>query len=105
MSVTHPDGIKQLLITPQRKSYFYEVLRFPDWRFSTPMSTVDPKEKIERSKVVAPAYKMTSILQSEDAISRTVEMLLDWMEKYAENNEPMDLAEFITFTTFDVVGA
>ncbi|RKU39859.1 hypothetical protein DL546_000216 [Coniochaeta pulveracea] len=68
------------------------------------MSTLDPKKKVERSRNLASGYSLSNLIQSEDAVSHTIEMLLDWMNKYAESQEPMELDKFFTFTAFDVVG-
>jgi hypothetical protein len=76
----------------------------PDYRFESPMSTLDPKEKVERSKWLLPGYSLSNILKSEEYISTTIGHLLDWMDKYAQSHEPMDLDKFFTYTAFDVAG-
>jgi cytochrome P450 len=68
------------------------------------MSALDPRKKAERSRNLAPGYMLSNLLKSEDAISRTIEMLLDWMDEYAEKHESMHLDRFFTYTAFDVVG-
>lgn len=68
------------------------------------MSTTDPKKKVERSRNLASGYTLSNVIKSEDAITHTIEMLLDWMDKYAEDQRPMELDKFFTFTAFDVVG-
>lgn len=68
------------------------------------MSTIDPKKKAERSRNLAPGYSLSNVIQSEAAVSQTVEMLLGWMDRYAEDQKPMDLDKWFTFTAFDVVG-
>lgn len=68
------------------------------------MATLDPKKKVERSRNLASGYALSNVIKSEDAISRTIEMLLDWMDQYAEKGEPMHLDKFFTYTAFDIVG-
>ncbi|KAB5536420.1 cytochrome P450 [Coniochaeta sp. 2T2.1] len=68
------------------------------------MSTIDLRKKVERSKNLSPAYSLSNVIQSEHAVTRTIEMLLDWMDQYAEEQKPMDLDKFFTFTAFDIVG-
>jgi len=68
------------------------------------MSTINPKEKVERSKNLAPGYSLSNVLQSEEAVTRTIEMLLDWMDMYAESKKPMELDKYFTYAAFDVVG-
>lgn len=67
------------------------------------MSILEPKAKVEFSKQLAPAYAMTNVIKSEDQITRYAEHLLGWMDKYAATHEPMNLAQFFTYTAFDVV--
>ncbi|KAK4247263.1 cytochrome P450 [Corynascus novoguineensis] len=104
VSVSHPDGIKQILLQPLWKAKWYELLQLPDYRYKPPMATLDPKKKVERSRNLASGYTLSNVIKSEDAISRTIEMLLDWMNEYAEKSEPMHLDKFFTYTAFDIVG-
>lgn len=76
----------------------------PDWRYQTPMSTRDPKDKIERSKAFASGYALSNVVKYEEAIDRVIEKLLGWVDSYAGTGKPMALDEFISFTTLDVVG-
>lgn len=68
------------------------------------MSSRDPKVKIERSKAFASGYALSNVIQYEDAINRMIEKLLGWIDTYAGTAKVMALDEFISFTTFDVVG-
>ncbi|KAK3310492.1 cytochrome P450 [Chaetomium strumarium] len=104
VSVSHPDGVKQLLLHPLWKAKWYEISQLPDYRYKSAMSALDPRKKAERSRNLAPGYRLSNVIKSEDAISRTIEMLLDWMDAYAEKHEPMQLDRFFTYTAFDVVG-
>jgi len=68
------------------------------------MSTTDPKKKIEKSKYIAAAYTVSSLLRSEEHIDSTFETFLDWMNKYATDKKPMNLNSYISYLTFDVIG-
>ncbi|KAI8943409.1 hypothetical protein NX059_001421 [Plenodomus lindquistii] len=68
------------------------------------MSITDPKKKVEKSKYLAGAYTASSILRSEEHIDRTFEQFLGWMNRYADDKKPMNLNEYISYATFDVVG-
>lgn len=68
------------------------------------MSSRDPKVKIERSKAFASGYAQSNVIKYEDAINRMIEKLLGWIDTYVGTDKPMALDEFISFTTFDVVG-
>ncbi|KAK8100231.1 hypothetical protein PG999_010605 [Apiospora kogelbergensis] len=104
VSVAHPDGPRKLLLEALPKGYWYKTLTFPDSTYKTPMATVDPKEKIERSRLLASAYTTSSLLQSEQAIDTQVALLLRWMDEYASSSKPMKLSKFFTFIAYDIMG-
>ncbi|KAH8592880.1 cytochrome P450 [Bisporella sp. PMI_857] len=104
VSVTHPEAIKKLILTPQYKGNWYGIARVPDKRFRFALSVLDPKEKVEMSKQLASAYTMSNVLRSEEQISTLISKLLGWVSNYADTKRPMDLDKFITFTAFDIVG-
>jgi hypothetical protein len=111
VSVSHPDGIKKVLVAPlpkvhpqdshnsflgialanSSKGYWYKALKFPDWRWENPMAELDPKKKIERSKNFASAYAMGNLLKSEGPVDEVITKLCDWMNQYADSKKPMDL--------------
>lgn len=104
VSVSHPDAPKQLLLTTLHKGYWYNVAAVPDWRFQTPLSTTDPKQKIARSKAFAAGYTLSNMLQTEEHVNKLVDKLLGWMDKYAADSKTMDLGLFFSFTAFDIIG-
>ncbi|RYN20880.1 hypothetical protein AA0112_g10469 [Alternaria arborescens] len=104
VSVSHPDAIAKILLAPLHKANWYKIHALPDYRFQSPMSTTDPKKKIEKSKHIAAAYTVSNLLRSEEHIDRTFESFLEWMNKYATDKKPMDLNTFISYATFDVIG-
>lgn len=53
------------------------------------MATVDSREKMARSRLLASAYTTASLLQSEEAIDRQVALLLVWMDEDAATGRPM----------------
>lgn len=104
VSVSHPDALKKILLTPLRKGDWYKIVHFPDRRFRNPMGETDPATKNELSRHLAAGYLLTNQLQAEPAVDDTVELLLGWLDKHAEEHKPIDLDRFFTYTTFDVVG-
>jgi cytochrome P450 len=48
--------------------------------------------------------KEGNVLQYEPHVTRTVQHLLDWMDKYSQSKSPIDMDQFFAYTTFDVVG-
>lgn len=59
---------------------------------------------MERSKAFASGYALSNVVKYEEAVSRVVSKLFGWMDRFSESENPMDLDQFFTFTTFDVVG-
>lgn len=104
VSVSHPDALKKILLTPLRKGDWYKIVHFPDRRFRNPMGETDPATKNELSRHLAAGYLLTNLLQAEPAVDETVELLLAWFDKHAEEHKPIDLDRFFTYTTFDIVG-
>lgn len=68
------------------------------------MSTVDPKQKVEKSKYIAPAYTVSSTIKSEQYIDETFELFFGWLDSYSSSKKPMELNKFISYATFDVIG-
>ncbi|KUI71583.1 Pisatin demethylase [Cytospora mali] len=104
VSVSHPDALRKILLTPLRKGDWYKIVHFPDRRFKNAMGETDPATKNELSRHLASGYLLSSVLQAEPAIDETVELLLGWLDKHADERRPIDLDRFFTFTTFDIVG-
>ncbi|RYO98648.1 hypothetical protein DL766_001052 [Monosporascus sp. MC13-8B] len=93
VSVSHPDG-----------GYWYAGVRNPDYRFIAPFTVTDPKAKMELSKMLSSGFTLSNILQSEEAVDRTVEYLLGWLGKYSETQQPIELDLFLRYTVFDLLG-
>lgn len=119
VSVSHPDGPTILLRGLLRKvstpsftdlslmavqGNWYRVFSVPDWRFVTPQSTLDPKEKIQRSKNFISGFSLSDLLRYEDHFDTNIQHLLDWMDIYSEKHQPMHLDKFLTYTAFDNAG-
>ncbi|KAF4974568.1 hypothetical protein FZEAL_8540 [Fusarium zealandicum] len=104
VSVSHPDAIKKVLLAPNHKANWYKIHALPDYRFQSPMSTTDPKKKVEKSKYIAAAYSTSSVLRSEEHIDGTFERFLEWLNRYATDKKPMELNKYISYATFDVIG-
>lgn len=43
-------------------------------------------------------------MQSEEAVGRLIERLMDWMDVFARDGTPMALDKYLSFTTLDIVG-
>ncbi|KAL2288555.1 hypothetical protein FJTKL_03920 [Diaporthe vaccinii] len=104
VSVSHPEAVRKLLLAPVPKGYWYSGTTIPDYRYIAPMSICDPKAKIALSKALSPGYSQSNVLRYEPSITRTIDGLLDWVEKYSQSKAPLSLDEFFAYTTFDVIG-
>lgn len=82
----------------------YKMSTFPDWRYQNPMSTTDPKRKVELSKQFASGYTLTNALQAEHAIDGLVSQLLNHMDAYALSGRPANIDRYLTYLTFDLLG-
>ncbi|EFY94948.2 cytochrome P450 [Metarhizium robertsii] len=104
VSISHPDGPDLLLQKPLRKGDWYRVFTIPDYTYATPQSTLDPKEKMERSRMFAPGFTLSYLLRSEAHFDVNMTHLFDWMDKYAKTHEPTHLDKFFSYVTFDNAG-
>lgn len=104
VSVSHPDALRKVLLTPLRKGDWYKVVHFPDRRFRNAMGETDPAAKNELSRHLAAGYLLSNVLQAEPAVDDAVELLLGWLDRHADERRPVDLDRFFTYTTFDVIG-
>ncbi|WYZ36363.1 hypothetical protein EsH8_XIII_000015 [Colletotrichum jinshuiense] len=104
VSVAHPDAVHKLFLAPLTKGYWYAGFTIPDWRYVSPMAIVDPRAKIELSKALSPGYALSNVLQSEEAVGRLIERLMDWMDVFARDGTPMALDKYLSYTTLDIVG-
>ncbi|KAH7021349.1 cytochrome P450 [Microdochium trichocladiopsis] len=68
------------------------------------MSTTDPKLKIARSKNLAPGLTLSSLLRNESGIDTVVALFKAHLDRHAASNSPINLDDFFTYTTFDIVG-
>ncbi|KAK8069631.1 benzoate 4-monooxygenase cytochrome P450 [Apiospora phragmitis] len=83
---------------------WYAMVAFPDYRFYTPFSLLDPKDKNECSKYLSGGYLMHNVLKSEPAMDTSMRKFFGWMNRFADEKRPMNLDEFFTFVAFDITG-
>ncbi|ROW02698.1 hypothetical protein VSDG_01937 [Cytospora chrysosperma] len=104
VSVSHPDALRRILLTPLRKGDWYKIVHYPDRRFKNAMGETDPAAKNELSRHLAAGYLLSNVLQAEPAVDGAVELLLGWLDRHADERKPVDLDHFFTYTTSDVIG-
>ncbi|OBT84328.1 hypothetical protein VE02_07275 [Pseudogymnoascus sp. 03VT05] len=104
VSVSHPDAIRAILLTPLTKIDWYKVMALPDHRFQTPMSEVNPKRRVERAKNVAAGYTLSSIIKSEPQINDAIELLEKRLDELSEAGQPVEFDIWFNYLAFDVIG-
>lgn len=68
------------------------------------MTILYPKQKSEHSRNFAPGYSLSNMLHCEEPIDKVIGLLMDWMDSYADDHQPVHLDRFCTFTSNDVTG-
>jgi cytochrome P450 len=104
VSVSHPEGIRKILLNPLRKADWYKVMALPDHRFQTPMSEVDPKKRVERAKNVAAAYSLSHIIKFEPYLDEAISLLEKRLGELASTNKPVEFDKWFNYMAFDVIG-
>ncbi|KAK8126888.1 uncharacterized protein PG998_002647 [Apiospora kogelbergensis] len=104
VSVGHPDGPKKILLAPLHKAEWYKIATFPDARFNNTFAETNPKTKTEMTRRMAPGFTLSNLLQSEQAIDSNIGLLLDWLDRFAESEDPILLGDYVRYATNDIVG-
>ncbi|KAK4207723.1 benzoate 4-monooxygenase cytochrome P450 [Rhypophila decipiens] len=104
ISLSHPSAIKKILSAPLHKGPWYKVIAFPDGRFQSPMGATDPAIKNELSRHLSAAYTLPNLLRSEDGIDATLSRLFTWFDRFSTQKKAIELADWFTFATSDVIG-
>lgn len=68
------------------------------------VGATDPATKNELSRHVAAGYTLSNMLRSEPEINSIIKLLMDWLDRHAEERKPIDLDKFFTYATLDIVG-
>ncbi|KAF2497888.1 benzoate 4-monooxygenase cytochrome P450 [Lophium mytilinum] len=104
VSVSHPEGIRKILLNPIRKADWYKVMALPDHRFQTPMSEVDPKIRVERARNVAAAYSLSHIIKFEPYVDGAISLLSKRLGELAAGGKPVEFDKWFNYMAFDVIG-
>ncbi|KAF2808681.1 cytochrome P450 [Mytilinidion resinicola] len=104
VSVSHPEGVRKILLNPIRKADWYKVMALLDHRFQTPMSEVDPKMRVERAKNVAAAYSLSHIIKFEPYVDGAISLLSKRLDELASVSKPVEFDKWFNYMAFDVIG-
>ncbi|KAH8705962.1 cytochrome P450 [Talaromyces proteolyticus] len=106
VSISDPEFIKVIygVNSGFTKTDFYLSFRPKFARFPDLFTTINEKVHSQRRKIVNNIYSMTSIVKSEDLIDICSELFLQRIGEFAETKNPVDIAKWVNWYTFDVIG-
>lgn len=67
-------------------------------------STRDEAYHRDQKRPVANAYSMTSLLAKEEAVDSCSILFVSQLSKFAAENQPIDMGQWLQYYAFDVVG-
>ncbi|OQE14117.1 hypothetical protein PENSTE_c038G09347 [Penicillium steckii] len=107
VSISDPASIKEIYSVTSgfTKTDFYIPWRPTFSRFPDHFSSMDEKLHSQRRKIVNGLYSMSSIVKSEPVIDTCTELFMTRMGEYAEQGQIVDLATWVQWYAFDVIGA
>ncbi|KAK8110343.1 uncharacterized protein PG998_006800 [Apiospora kogelbergensis] len=104
VSVSHPDGPALILQASLRKGNWYRVFSLPDYRYVNTPSILDPKERAQRTRLFAPAFLSSNLLQSEPRFDAVLGQLFGRLDAHAAAGRPLHLDRQLSFAALDVAG-
>ncbi|KAL4961365.1 cytochrome P450 [Aspergillus stella-maris] len=105
ISMSNPAAMQDIYARNQLlKTDFYMPWR-PSFAQSPDLFTAtNPGEHTKRKRLVNNIYSMRSILESETLIDSCTEEFMSRMEGFMETHQPIDLALWVQWYAFDVIG-
>lgn len=81
---------------------WYDVARIADQ--ATTIWTADRAEHDRLRRLLSPAFSDRALREQEPLIRRHVDLLMARLRELARQGAPVDLVQWFTFTTFDIIG-
>lgn len=103
VSINHPDALR-VLSAPLRKGDFYRPMAVPNSNYKNLMSEQDPKKYAAMRSNVTSAYSLSNVIRNEPEMDQVIALLTKRLEALSTLNEPVDLSEWLNFTTHDLLG-
>ncbi|KAE8871021.1 hypothetical protein PTNB29_01365 [Pyrenophora teres f. teres] len=83
---------------------FYLPFRARWARYPDAFTNLDERQHAERRRIVSRLYSLSSVLQLEERVESCVEMLVERLSERAATEGAIDMAEWIQWYAFDVIG-
>ncbi|KAF2633131.1 cytochrome P450 [Macroventuria anomochaeta] len=106
VAIADPDAIKTIYGAHSgfTKTDFYLPFRATWGRYPDAFTNLDERQHAERRRIVSSLYSLSNILQLEEGIDACIEMLVGRLKERAATNRAVDMAEWVQWYAFDVIG-
>ncbi|KAB5539232.1 averantin oxidoreductase [Coniochaeta sp. 2T2.1] len=71
---------------------------------STTLTMADDSNHARQRRALAHAFSQKALLEQESIIRGYVDLLIEKLKPYAKSGEPVNLCDWLNFTTFDIIG-
>ncbi|KAI9150878.1 Isotrichodermin C-15 hydroxylase [Paramyrothecium foliicola] len=105
VSVTDPTAWKD--VYGHRKAGTLENSKHPDFFMDMPDSiigSVNTEEHSRQRRILSHGFSAQTMVKQEPLIRKYVDLLLDKMNAFADQHEPIDVVDWYNYTTFDIIG-
>jgi cytochrome P450 len=99
--VAAEQGIKQIYSNKASKSHAYDAFRYHDVKMC--IGLLDVKSAHARRKGLLPAFSRQNLKEMEPVIRLHLERFLQWLEKFDQLGQAIDVFKWFRYLTFDVV--
>jgi cytochrome P450 len=99
--VAAEQGIKQIYSNKASKSHAYDAFRYHDVKMC--IGLLDVKSAHARRKGLLPAFSRQNLTEMEPVIRLHLERFLQWLEKFDQLGQAIDVFKWFRYLTFDVV--
>ena len=99
--VASDEGIKQIYSNKAEKSHMYDAFKYQDVKMC--LGLLDVKSAHVRRKGLLPAFSRQNLMKMEPVIRLHLERFLEWVKKFDQMNQTIDVFKWYRYLTFDVV--
>ena len=103
VSISHPDAVQAILLTPLDKSSWYKIFNIPDSRYLNQMGECIAARHVQKQKNIAAGYAMSNLIKAEPQINEAIELLESRIDKLC-GASPIRLDQWFTYFAFDMTG-
>jgi cytochrome P450 len=99
--VASDEGIKKVYSNKASKSHMYDAFKYQDVKMC--IGLLDVKSAHARRKGLLPAFSRQNLMEIEPVIRLHLERFLEWLKKFDQMNQSIDVFKWFRYLTFDVV--